>query len=486
VQETALTRRNAGFIHPGSISRQNIHGNAGSIYTAKQIARLIKEGTNDFNMRQHVVGEMLRGVPEKDKEAEIYAIHEWVRNNLTYRHDPVGVDLVIGAPKILEMVKSGVSGFDCDDMVVFEGAALRIAGIPVDLVILKSNASNPNSYSHIYLMAYDLKKGKAIPLDPIMKGITTPAGWEAPVYYKKKFIKLDGLANQFGLGAYEHERALSLRYIPKQFPQVTNPSVALNHYISQKKHFYAYLKRIMKAFEKDIQNITKDKSKNEQQKNYMYRDMVKRKEGREKKIRENHEPIRPAFIPNNLFVEFLREQNKRLTAGIMEATESKRLAIIFRKIGNDYLERLREAELRIQRRALRRAKHSLKHKIFREIGAVALAFIPAIGMIASMGGSMGNMVYEMKQKEKQAEWMNSAIKAAEAALGPGTAEIYLLEKADDIEWKANQILQTIDMKIEFNNFLIEQLSTVTPRKWSTAKKVAVAGTGAAGLLWMLL
>jgi hypothetical protein len=421
---------------------------------------------------------MLRGVKEKDKSAEIYAIHDWVQRHLTYRHDPAGVELVIETPQMREMLSKGISGFDCDDMVAFEGAALRSAGIPVDIVVIKADSRNPQSFSHIYLTAYDVPRGKPVPLDPIMKD--KPPGWEPPMYFHKKYIKVDGLANQFGLGAFEHEKTLALRYVPKQAMSTGTAIAQWNNYINRKKHFYSYMKKIADAFDRDVANIYKDASKNEAQKDYLLRDLARRRDLKTKQLKEKNDPKPPGGIPNSIKIQFLRNQNRKLADYLYDLKEIKRIAMIFRQIGNQYLERVREEEVKIQRRAHRHKKHLMKLKIMRMGGEIALQFIPYVGTLASTIGTIGNKLYEIQENAREVKWLVSAMKAAEAALGPGTSEIYLLDIADDIDWKVEKAEASIALKMDFNDWLISQLKKQPVIEETPSGPTAVAAPRVSG------
>jgi len=481
-------------VSPGSISRYNLPaGNDGSYHTAQQIARLIKEGTSDWNLRQFVVGEMLYGVPEKDYLAEIHAIHNWIQMNLVYRKDPVGIDLVIGAPKILEMVMNGISGFDCDDMVVFEGTCLRIAGIPVDLIIIKANHRVPDSWSHIYLIAYDLKTGTAVPLDPIMKGDKYPVGWEAPFNFGRKIIPLDGLAGNFGLGMYEYQRVTAGTPFQTNISGSTSRDI-FNSYLNEKRKFVDYIFKINRAFDKDYSAIISDTSKNDLQKASMMNAMGIRQDNTIKNIKSQSEPQEPAGITSDLKIEALEIQNAKLRDYLLDIQEIKRIAGLFNQIGNAYINKIQVESIKLQKRAAARARTQFIQKVFRDLGAIALNFIPAVGSAAGFVGSLGNQFYELDEKIRNEKWLTSAIKAVEQSMGPGDAEVYLLGKSDDIQSKLSNIEEIVNLKIQLNNSRLNQLKALpsgsvqqvaTPTKISVPVKAAI-GVSAAALLWVLL
>lgn len=116
------------------------------------------------------------GVAEKDYYGELVAIHNWVRDNVRYVHDPVGQE-TLSYPE--ETLFNSLAG-DCDDLVICEIALLGSVGIESYPVVV---GTSPGSFSHVYLYGIVPQSnagrfsGATIPLDPIMKN--WPAGKEA-------------------------------------------------------------------------------------------------------------------------------------------------------------------------------------------------------------------------------------------------------------------------------------------------------------------
>lgn len=530
---TARARSN--FVASGGQTRRILPpGDSGSIQTAHEIKRLIKEGTADFKLRQFVLREMLRGVPEKNTIAEINAIHNWVRTHLIYRKDPVGIDLVIGAPKILDMILNGTSGFDCDDMVVFEGASLRIAGIPVDLVIIKGNPKQPNLYSHIYLVAYDPKTGKSITLDPIMKGPKFPPGWEASRYFHKEIIQLDGNMagiGYYGFGSYNIQNSgfgqpasVPFKY---QHPSIVSwltsagknsklsqlrnasysgtPEQKWDQFIERRRQFFQYMNRIDEAINEDMMKVAPLSHLTETQKSIIIQDLSRKNQNYQKKFREDYMPLMPQGIPISLQIQTLENQNSKLRSFIDDINAIRKVSGVFDKVAEDYNNRIAEAEYRIQHKARKKQKLMLGRKFARDMGAVALSFIPIFGTVASVAGTAINELYANRmEQENYMKWLNKSIKAAELGVKASAAESYLLPKGEELRAQTDQLVDFLQAKIDLNNEVIkllkqnsqpqngnqiikQEIQAASPQQNQKKTAAVVAGTGAAALLlWALI
>jgi len=115
-------------------------------------------------------------IPEKDYYGEILAIHDWIKRNIRYMHDPVNQETLSHPEELAFNTKAG----DCDDLTVLEIALLSAIGVKAWPVVI---GLQPGTFSHVYLRALvppgkHRMAGKAIALDPIMKN--WQAGREAP------------------------------------------------------------------------------------------------------------------------------------------------------------------------------------------------------------------------------------------------------------------------------------------------------------------
>ncbi len=117
---------------------------------------------------------------EKDKRAEIDAIHAWVMKHLRYVNDPLWQETITYPETLAFEQQDG----DCDDHAVLEAALLGAIGIRTRFVAI---APDIGPLSHVYLQALMMeddgtgsgnKKPQWLDLDPIVKH--KPSGWSVP------------------------------------------------------------------------------------------------------------------------------------------------------------------------------------------------------------------------------------------------------------------------------------------------------------------
>lgn len=166
---------------PVKIYRASIpKGFAGTMTTVRHIIELIKRGAKDFCVRQKAIDIFRRyRIRPKDYLGEISALFDWVKNNIRYTKDIFKVELLHSARRMLEL-RAG----DCDDMTILLAAMLEATGHKVRLVLVGTNPTRKNQFSHIYLETE--LKGRWIPLDPTMR---RPLGW-APTAVNKKIVNI--------------------------------------------------------------------------------------------------------------------------------------------------------------------------------------------------------------------------------------------------------------------------------------------------------
>ena len=151
-------------------------GRRGTLVTARLIARLICDGAKDFYVRQKAI-EIFReaGARPKDRWAEICALFNWVRSNIRYTRDILGVELLHTPRRMLEL-RAG----DCDDMTILLGSMLRSTGHPVRLALTGFRPNKPHVYTHIFPEVNF--QGKWVALDATMN---RPIGWAPPALWKR-------------------------------------------------------------------------------------------------------------------------------------------------------------------------------------------------------------------------------------------------------------------------------------------------------------
>jgi transglutaminase-like putative cysteine protease len=141
------------------------------VKTVGHIVALLRAGARDFYVRQKAIDVLLAaGVPPKDYLGEIDALFRWVQRRIRYTKDPVRVETLHSARRMLEL-RAG----DCDDLAILLGAMLESIGHPVRLVLTGPDPGRPRLFTHVYLEAHH--HGRWIPLDATMPH---PAGWAPP------------------------------------------------------------------------------------------------------------------------------------------------------------------------------------------------------------------------------------------------------------------------------------------------------------------
>jgi hypothetical protein len=117
----------------------------------------------------HTIDMMQRQIEESLDYAEDFTPRNttpkelfWImRNNLTYKNDPPGVELLQSFPSMMEDNFHGKPGAgDCDCFTIAAVACCKAAGIPCRIVIVGNSAIAP---SHVYAEVLD--NGQWMPFD---------------------------------------------------------------------------------------------------------------------------------------------------------------------------------------------------------------------------------------------------------------------------------------------------------------------------------
>jgi hypothetical protein len=136
--------------HPGGMAHVSS--------TVAKMAELAQKGSHSYPIR-NLATRITRNVPSKAPTAELRALYEWVRDNIRYRKDPVGLEWV-QSPERTVMEGAG----DCDDMSTLLGALAGSLGHPY---VFRTVGSAPDSQSHVQLQAFDGKRW--VHLDPVLE-----------------------------------------------------------------------------------------------------------------------------------------------------------------------------------------------------------------------------------------------------------------------------------------------------------------------------
>lgn len=119
---------------------------------------------------------LVEHLPPRDWLGQIMALHAFVRDNIRYLRDPVGVERV-AMPEVTLEIGQG----DCDDKATLLAALLESIGHPARFVAL---AFNGQGFSHV-LVETAVSNGAWMPLETI---IQRPAGWY-PEGNPRRFIR---------------------------------------------------------------------------------------------------------------------------------------------------------------------------------------------------------------------------------------------------------------------------------------------------------
>ena len=112
-----------------------------------------------------------RGIPPRAYMREAKALHEFVRDQIRYVRDPVGVELVQSPEKTLEIGQG-----DCDDKATLLAALLEVTGHPARFTVV---AFGGKGFSHV-LTELNFRQGNKFRWIPAETIIPKPLGWFPP------------------------------------------------------------------------------------------------------------------------------------------------------------------------------------------------------------------------------------------------------------------------------------------------------------------
>jgi transglutaminase-like putative cysteine protease len=127
----------------------------GTRRTLEAMADFVRRAPNDPGLRDFALY-LVRDIRGHDFGAEIDRLFYFVRDSITYRKDPVDLELVQDARRTLERMAG-----DCDDKVTLLGSLLGCLGHRSRGVIV---SYSPPTFHHVYLQA--LRSGAWLDLDP--------------------------------------------------------------------------------------------------------------------------------------------------------------------------------------------------------------------------------------------------------------------------------------------------------------------------------
>lgn len=164
--------------------------------TLRMMAAIIRKYTSDATTgnaaREILISGGIRDIRAQRRQA-IHLIHQWVRDNIVYVYDPLGVEQLQTPPQTLK-IRTG----DCDDKVILELTLLASVGFDTELLGVGGEghgwdpACGPQypgglpAYSHVIGgVKFGRPTGRLPPfldgwltLDPIVRG--SLPGWKPP------------------------------------------------------------------------------------------------------------------------------------------------------------------------------------------------------------------------------------------------------------------------------------------------------------------
>ena len=153
-------------------------GRAGTVETLRIMRNMARNAVRSPTQEiRHLALSLIAILPARRWGAEVEALHAFVRDDIRYARDPVGIESVATPEKTLQL-RAG----DCDDKSTLLAAMLESIGHPSRFVAVGFNGGN---FSHVYV---ESKIGSAwVPLETI---IPKPMGWSPPDATSRYILKV--------------------------------------------------------------------------------------------------------------------------------------------------------------------------------------------------------------------------------------------------------------------------------------------------------
>lgn len=149
-------------------------GDRGTRKTLSYMRALAIAGSKEREVREAAIDALNRaGVRDHDPVAELGALFRFVRDDIRFTGDVVGVETLQGPRYTLHLMAG-----DCDDRAILLAALARSIGVPAELRfrVIGADPRRPARYSHVYVVAQ--VGGKQIPMDPTYG--ENRMGWQVP------------------------------------------------------------------------------------------------------------------------------------------------------------------------------------------------------------------------------------------------------------------------------------------------------------------
>lgn len=138
-------------------------GARGNLQTLARMREFARRGGEDARIRLLAL-DIVGACDARDHACEARAIHMWVKRNIKFRRDPVGVEWLQDVERTL-MLRSG----DCDDISVLVAALLRSIGHMVRFRV----GGYGNGFTHVWVI--DLLDGRWVDIDASVE--SAEFGW---------------------------------------------------------------------------------------------------------------------------------------------------------------------------------------------------------------------------------------------------------------------------------------------------------------------
>lgn len=130
-------------------------GHAGTLETLEAMAAFVRKDASDPRVRATAL-QIVRGCPGHAFDCEVQKLFEWVRDQITFRRDPVEQERVQDTLRTTKVFYTG----DCDDKTCALAGLLGSIGHKTRFVVI----GTPRQFSHVFLEV-QTRKGW-LPLDP--------------------------------------------------------------------------------------------------------------------------------------------------------------------------------------------------------------------------------------------------------------------------------------------------------------------------------
>lgn len=158
-------------------------GDAGTVQALAYAAHFVREDGPRADVRRFVLEQMVGGVRGHDHLGEIRACHDYARDRIVYRRDPLGVERVADFWSVLRgLAPGGRPEGDCLLKSVVLATSLWSLQVKPYFAVIKQRHDD-NGFRHVYVAVE--WEGKELALDP-----TPPdarPGWEAGHLVKRYY-----------------------------------------------------------------------------------------------------------------------------------------------------------------------------------------------------------------------------------------------------------------------------------------------------------